>query len=123
MADSPPPDNGALLADWITIWQSEWAAAAVDREVQEAWLRMAAQAGMAQAGTVPPPQASANAASGPARPVPPARSPAAADAPDAASASVRDAASASVQDAAIAGLLDRVAELERRAAAADPARR
>ena len=115
MADSPPPDNGALLADWITIWQSEWAAAAVDREVQEAWLQMAvqagmAQAGMAQAGAVPPPQAPADAAPGPARPVPPARSPAVDVAPDA-------------RDAAIAGLLDRVAELERRAAAADPAGR
>ena len=115
MADPPNPlENGTLAADWITIWQSEWAAAAVDREVQEAWLRVAAQAGAA-----PPPQAPGDAAPGSARPVPPARASAAADAPDA-----RDAASASLRDAAIADLLDRVAELERRAAnAADPADR
>jgi len=115
MADSPPPDGGTLAADWITIWQSEWAAAAVDREVQEAWLRIVAQAGAAQAGAFPPPPAPADAAPGPARPVPPARASAAADASDA-----RNAASDSLRDAAIASLLDRVAELERRAAAADP---
>ena len=115
MADSPPPDDGTLAADWITIWQSEWAAAAVDREVQEAWLRVVAQAGTLQAGAFPPPPAPADAAPGPAWPVPPARASAAADAPDA-----RDAASASIRDASIASLLDRVAALERRAAAAGP---
>ena len=116
MADSPNPlDSDALAADWITIWQSEWAAAAVDREAQEAWLRMMAQqAGAVQAGAVAFPQAPADAAPGSARPVAPARASSAADAPDA-----RDAASASLRDAAIASLLDRVAELERRAA--DPA--
>lgn len=115
MADPPnPSDGGTLAADWITIWQSEWAAAGVDREVQEAWLRLAAQAG------APPSQAAGDAAPGPARPAPAARASAAADAPDA-----RDAGSASLRDAVIADLLDRVAELERRAAAsaADPAGR
>ncbi len=115
MADPSKPSEAALAADWITIWQSEWAAAAVDREMQEAWLLAAAQAGV-----FPLPQASGDAAPGSARPVAPARAPAAADAPDA-----RDAASAGLRDAAIADLLERVAELERRAAAnaADPAGR
>ena len=111
MADPPnPSDSGALAADWITIWQSEWAAAAVDREVREAWMRAAAQAGASL------PQAPGDPASGPARPVPAARASTAADAPDA-----RGAGGASLRDAAIADLRDRVAALERRAAnAADP---
>jgi hypothetical protein len=120
MADPSNPFEGTLAANWITIWQSEWAAVAVDREVQEAWLRAAAQAGVAQAGAVPPLRTPGDAAPGSARPVPPARASAAADAPD-----PRDAARADIRDAAIADLLDRVAELERRAAAsaADPADR
>ena len=113
------PPNDTLVADWITIWQSEWAAIAVDREVRDAWPRMAAQAGATQAGAVPFQPAPADAAPGSARPASPARAAAAADAPNA-----RDAASASLRDAAVADLVDRVAELERRAAsAADPASR
>ncbi len=118
MNDPPEsrPDS-ALAADWVTIWQSEWAAAAVDREVQEAWLRLAALA--VRDGAAPSPQAPADAAPGSAWPVPPARATAAVDALGA-----RDAASDSLRDTAIASLLDRVAELERRAGgAADPADR
>lgn len=32
-------EHAALLRDWITIWQSEYAALAVDPELQEAWAR------------------------------------------------------------------------------------
>lgn len=35
-------DLGALARDWITIWQSELAAAAADRELQEGWQTLAA---------------------------------------------------------------------------------
>ena len=34
-------DLQTLARDWITLWQSELAAAAVDREVQEAWQTLA----------------------------------------------------------------------------------
>ena len=36
----PHPGMAALLEDWVTIWHSELAALAVDREVQEAVLRL-----------------------------------------------------------------------------------
>jgi len=51
MANHPAePIDPALVADWITIWQSEWAAIAVDQEVSEVSQRMAALwAGQAQA--------------------------------------------------------------------------
>jgi hypothetical protein len=46
MADPDPqdpqadgPDLKSFAQDWITIWHSELAAAATDREAQEAWLR------------------------------------------------------------------------------------
>jgi len=100
--------DGTLAADWATIWQSEWAAIAMDREVQETWRRMTASwAVQADADRQSPP---ADAAARSARPVPPPRAPAADDAPDA-------------RDVAIASLLDRVAELERLVGkpAADPA--
>jgi hypothetical protein len=35
-------DLRALARDWITLWQSELAAAAADRELQEAWQALAA---------------------------------------------------------------------------------
>jgi hypothetical protein len=35
-------DLQALARDWITLWQSELAAAAADREIQEAWQTFAA---------------------------------------------------------------------------------
>ena len=31
------PDSGDLVRDWITVWQSELAAIAADREVRENW--------------------------------------------------------------------------------------
>src|ERR1700678_1625747 len=38
MAESgPPPDLTALARDWVTLWQSELAAIAADREAQESW--------------------------------------------------------------------------------------
>ena len=38
MAESgPPPDLHALAHDWVTLWQSELAAIAADREAQESW--------------------------------------------------------------------------------------
>jgi hypothetical protein len=38
MAESgPPPDLAALARDWVTLWQSELAAIAADREAQESW--------------------------------------------------------------------------------------
>src|SRR5271154_4166740 len=38
MAESgPPPDLAALARDWVTLWQSELAAMAADREAQEGW--------------------------------------------------------------------------------------
>src|SRR5271156_6144782 len=38
MAESgPPPDLAALARDWVTLWQSELAAMAADREAQESW--------------------------------------------------------------------------------------
>ena len=36
------PTSPAVWADWITIWHSEWAAMAWDREIQEAGQRAAA---------------------------------------------------------------------------------
>jgi len=37
-----PPGLASLARDWITIWQSELAATAVDVEAQESWVRLAA---------------------------------------------------------------------------------
>src|ERR1039458_8961722 len=38
MAESGPlPDLQALARDWVTLWQSELAAIAADREAQESW--------------------------------------------------------------------------------------
>ena len=35
--EPPAPDLEALARDWITLWQSELAAIAADREMQESW--------------------------------------------------------------------------------------
>jgi hypothetical protein len=40
--DGVAPDLRALARDWITLWQSELAALAVDREAQETWHTMLA---------------------------------------------------------------------------------
>jgi len=83
MANHPAePVDAALVADWITIWQSEWAAIAVDQEVPEASQRLAALwAGQAQAAVER--LAADAAADRQPRAASPARTPAAADAPDA----------------------------------------
>lgn len=82
MANHPVgPTDAALAADWITIWQSERAAVAVDREVLEMSQRVTAQwAAQAQAALT---WLAADAADRCARPLSPPRTPAAADAPDA----------------------------------------
>ncbi len=69
--DAPPgetPDGGSgadrlkldpegLARDWITLWQSELAAMAVDREAQETWLTMMALwAGAKDIPTAVPPE-------------------------------------------------------------------
>jgi len=109
MADGQgPPDPQALARDWITIWQSELAALATDREMQEAWLRWVglwADAANAAARLLPGPAAGEPAA-GRAGTVAAARAAAALAASD-------------PRDAAIERLAARVAELERRLAGGD----
>lgn len=106
MGGDPAPVTWArLLEDWVTIWQSEMAALAVDREVQEATVRAAdawaAQARAAAGVWAPVLQAADERARGRAGADAPAGAAAAAAAPD-------------ERDAAIGQLLQRVAELERR---------
>jgi hypothetical protein len=99
------PDPYALARDWITLWQSELAAAAQDREVQEAWAALlavwagSAEAMLAFAAAVMPP----GAAPDDARTHDAARAAAAAAASDA-------------RDDEIGRLAGRIAELERRLA-------
>ena len=99
---SPPPDPRALARDWITIWHSEMAALATDREMQEFWLRMIglwAQAAEAAAQVLPAGDF--------------AHGRAGADAPAGAAATV---AAPDARDAAIERLARRVEELERKLA-------
>jgi hypothetical protein len=42
MSQTDPPDLSGLARDWITIWQSELAATAVDVEAHESLVRLAA---------------------------------------------------------------------------------
>lgn len=103
------PDLQALARDWITLWQSELAAVATDREFQESWQTLAALwAGVAGAMLRGLPRGLSDGAAGPfgagtfaaSRPAP------AASAPDARAAEVDR-------------LARRVAELERRLAELD----
>jgi pimeloyl-ACP methyl ester carboxylesterase len=99
-AEPRPPELDALARDWITLWQTELAALALDREAQEAWrvllsLWPAAAAAFLRA----PPDEPAAAP----RPAP------AAVPPDAGAAEVEH-------------LRERLAELERRLAGLEPAR-
>lgn len=103
-------DGAALARDWITVWQSELSGAAVDREVQETWQKLAASwaeaaQAMLRAWPRPDPDGLPPAAGGPARarPAATARPAPAAAAPD-------------PRDAEIDRLAGRVAELERRLA-------
>jgi hypothetical protein len=113
-APGGPPQPGspqAIAADWVTIWQSELAALATDREMQDAWTRLVARwAQLAQAAVRLLPQGvagSADGSAGRAGPAAPARPKAPVAAPDA-------------RDAALQHLADRVEELERRLRALSP---
>jgi hypothetical protein len=95
------PSLQTMATDWITIWQSELAAMATDRELQEGWLRLVdlwAQAAQQAVRFLPPPPAhDAAGRSGPAAPAGPTPPVAAPDA----------------RDAALERLAARVEELER----------
>jgi hypothetical protein len=95
-------DMQGLARDWITVWQSELAASAVDRELQEAWQRMLTLWAQAAGGLVGGPLPGWHDAGGSRSPAAP-RATAAAAAPD-------------TRDAEINRLAERVAELERRLA-------
>jgi hypothetical protein len=58
--------NGVDPLDWVTIWQSEWAAIAVDREVQEGLIAVTGlwNAALAAGADGPPGRAGADAAPG-----------------------------------------------------------
>jgi hypothetical protein len=101
-AGRPEPDLQALARDWITLWQSELAAAAADRELQETWVGLAALwAGAANAVLQAMPRGGGDGAAGwPGAAAPPRPAPAAA-APD-------------PRDVEIERLARRVDELERR---------
>jgi hypothetical protein len=109
MADGQgPPDPQSLARDWITIWQSELAALATDREMHEAWLRLVglwADAANAAARLLPGP-AAVEPAGGRTGAVAAAGAAPAMAAPD-------------PRDAAIERLAARVEELERRLAERD----
>ena len=93
------PAGPTLLTDWITIWHSEWAALATDRELGEAAQRSAAAwADAAVALTAAADASGLAGAAAPPRPAP------AAAAPD-------------PRDAALAALGARVEQLERELAA------
>ena len=91
-------DMQGFARDWITVWQSELADTAVDRELQETWQRMLALWAQAAGGPLPGWSDAGRSRS----PVAP-RATAAAAAPD-------------TRDAEIGRLAERVAELERRLA-------
>jgi hypothetical protein len=107
--ETPPPDAQALARDWITIWQSELAASATDRELQEGWVRLinlwaqaAASAARMLPGTAPREPARGSAG------------------PTAQAGSPPTMAASDDRDATIRRLADRVADLERRLAAIGP---
>ena len=138
MSDGPRPDEGAaepdlrkLAQDWITLWQSELAGLAVDREAQETWQAMLALwAGVAAAMLRAMPRDDQAAT---ARRRHPASRPAASTGeahehaerragPVAAAGAAPVAAAPDARDAEIDRLAERVAELERRLAARDDMR-
>ena len=102
--DRQAPDLQALARDWITLWQSELAAAAADRELAEGWQQLAALwAGAAAATLQAWPRGAADGAPGGAGTGVTPRPATAAAAPD-------------PRDAEIERLARRIAELERRLA-------
>jgi hypothetical protein len=104
--DLPPPDLQGLARDWITLWQSELAAMAVDREAQETWqtmLALWAGAAGAMLAAAPRERPGAGRSGGPARPAAAAGTAPAAAAPD-------------PRDAEIERLARHVRELEARLA-------
>ena len=106
---APAPDLQGLARDWITLWQSELAAAAADREVQEAWQTMAGLwAGAATALLQVLPRGGGDGGAGATGPVAAARPAPAAAAPD-------------PRDAEIERLRRRVDALEQRLAELDGA--
>ncbi len=106
MSEPHTPDLAKLAQDWITLWQSELAALAADREAQEMWRTwLAVWAGVAaNAMKALPRNDGVHAGGG-----------GAADAPRAAPA----AAASDPRDAEIDRLAKRLAELERRLAAVE----
>ncbi len=127
-SEGPASPQGSwqdLARDWITIWQSELAAGAQDREAQETWQKLlalwASTAGsLVRAVPAPPwavPPWAASADGGRAGPAAAARSAAAAAAPDPGDAEDRaKGGGADGRDAEIRRLAGHVAELERRLA-------
>ena len=114
-----PPER-ALARDWITIWQSELAGLAADREAQETWQKLLALWGEAAwavlgAAAGAPPQAREHPDGSTGTAQPPRTAPAAA-APDA-----RDGEIARL-GARLDALEQRLAELERRPSRAARAR-
>ncbi len=116
-APSPDAQSGAqaggaqaLARDWITIWQSELAALATDRELQDSWVRFVTLWGQAAntAATLLPGAATGERAGG--------RAGAAAAAGPTAPVAASDP-----RDATIERLAVRTAELERRLAGLDAA--
>jgi hypothetical protein len=131
MAESgPPPDLQALARDWVTLWQSELAAIAADREAQESWQAIvalwagAAGAILAAAPRAWPPQANPASTRPPSATQPSTAQPANIDAPHeqadrrAGAAAPPGAATAAAapdpRDAEIDRLARHVAELESR---------
>jgi hypothetical protein len=117
-SEAPPGDSAGedlqdLARDWITLWQSELAALAVDREAQETWhvlLSLWAGAAGALISGLPrglPDEPAGRRAAGPAA------------APGAASV----VAAPDARDAEVERLRGRVAELERRLAGLERRRR
>jgi hypothetical protein len=101
-----------MAADWITIWQSELAAMATDRELQEGWLRMVdlwAQAAQSMTRLMPRAPGGHDGSGGRAGSAAAAGAAAVMAAPDA-------------RDAAIRHLAERVDELERQLASLGGAR-
>jgi len=101
-ADPPAAELAELARDWITLWQSELAALAVDREAQESWQTLLALWAGAAAAMLQAMPRSGHDGTRPGAAVAPRPAPAAA-APDA-------------RDAEIERLARRIAELERRLA-------